>query len=272
MSQLQLNRVSKDIIDHAEQAMVPERGLPKVVDDYFVQRLKEDEIQHAEVDPRLYEGLRATVKGEVLPLYEQFRRETARVRERKQKRKLWQYMLGTAAVVGCLEAIFTRGRSLAPQVMIPSAILTSFIGAIIYTAAQYLDDLQLDRARKRLERSIDGLDRRVQTDVDYDQRRQLLDADVLRAEAMEITNAYENPADFWSDFKKVRELDPTVPSELRALGLPAFERFLKYHVEGQHSEVARQHRFNRLFIEAHEIFVSRDRSGYVLNHLKKGST
>jgi hypothetical protein len=39
-------------------------------------------------------------------------------------------------------------------------------------------------------------------------------------------------------------------------------------VDGQHSEVARQHRFNRLFIEAHEVFVSRDRENYVLDHLK----
>ena len=82
MSQLQLNQVSKDIIDHAEQALVPERGLPKVVDDYFVQRLKQDEIQHADVDSRLYEGLRNTVKIEVLPLYEQYRQETARVRQK----------------------------------------------------------------------------------------------------------------------------------------------------------------------------------------------
>src|SRR5215813_10843410 len=95
MSQLQLTRVSKDIIDHAEKALVPEKGLPKVVDDYFVQRLKEDELQHAEVDSRLYEGLRKMVKAEVLPLYEQFRLDTAPYRERKLHRKIWQYILGT---------------------------------------------------------------------------------------------------------------------------------------------------------------------------------
>jgi len=268
MSQLQLNQVSKEIIDHAEQALVPERGLPKVVDDYFVQRLKQDEIQHADVDARLYEGLRNTVKVEVLPLYEQFRQETARVRERKQRRKLWQYMLGTVVVVEVIEAIFTRGRSFAPQVLIPSAILTSFMGAIIYTAAQYLDDLQVNRARKRLERSIDTLERRVETDVSYDQRRELLDDDVLRAETMEILTHYTDQAEFWRDFQKVREMDPTVPSEIRALKLPAFEKFLKFHVEGERSAVSRQHRFNRLFVEAHEIFISRDREHYVLDHLR----
>ena len=63
-------------------------------------------------------------------------------------------------------------------------------------------------------------------------------------------------------------MDPTVPSEIRALNLPAFEKFLKFHVEGERSAVSRQHRFNRLFVEAHEIFISRDREHYVLDHLK----
>jgi hypothetical protein len=58
---------------------------------------------------------------------------------------------------------------------------------------------------------------------------------------------------------------------MKALNVPAFEKFLKFHVDGQHSEVARQHRFNRLFIEAHEVFVSRDRKNYVLDHLKDSS-
>jgi hypothetical protein len=150
----------------------------------------------------------------------------------------------------------------------PTAILNSFIGFIIYTAAQYVDDLQLNRARKRLEKSLEGIDSKVQTDVEYDQRRQLLDTDVLRAEALEILTQYERPEDFWRDYRKVREMDPTVPAELRSLNVPAFEKFLKFHVDGQHSAVARQHRFNRLFIEAHEVFLSRDREHYAVNHLK----
>jgi hypothetical protein len=268
MSQLQLKTVSKEIIERAEQSLVPEHKLPKVVDDYFVQRLKQDEMQHAEVDARLYEGLRNAVKADVLPLYEQYRRETARFAERKQKRKVWQYIVGTFVSLELLEVILTRGRALAPPVLIPMAILYSFIGFIIYTAAQYFDDLQLSRARKRLEQSLEGLDEKVQTDADYDSRRELLDADVLRAEAMEILTHYDRPEDFWRDYRKVREADPTVPGELKALNVPAFEKFLRYHVNGVQSPVARQHRFNRLFLEAHEVFISRDRENYVPNHLK----
>ena len=66
MSQLQFNKVSKEIIKHAEEALVPEKGLPKVVDDYFIQRLKQDEMQQAQVDPRLYEGLRKLVQAQVV--------------------------------------------------------------------------------------------------------------------------------------------------------------------------------------------------------------
>jgi hypothetical protein len=272
MSQLQLNKVSKEIIRHAEEALVPEKGLPKVVDDYFIQRLKQDEMQYAQVDSRLYEGLRNVVKAEVLPLYALFRQDTARVRERRQKRKLWQFVLGTVGICELLEVILTRGRSIVPQILIPTAILYTFIGFIIYTATQYFDDLQLTRARKRLEKSIEVLETKVHTDADYDNRRELLDSDILRAEALEILSHYERPADFWRDYHKVREADPTLPAEIRALNIPAFERFLKFHADSQFSAPARQHRFNRLFVEAHEVFVSRDRENYVLNNLKRTQT
>jgi hypothetical protein len=268
MSQLQLKRISKEIIEHAEEALIPANGLPKVVDDYFVQRVKQEEMEHAEVDSRLLEGLRSVVKAEVLPLYQQYLLETSRFRERRHKRELWRYVLGTVGSCELLEAILTHGRSMNPSALIPTAILYSFIGFIIYTAAQYLDDLQIGRARKRLEKAIEGLEQRVQTDADYDHRRQLLDSDVLRAEALEILTHYQNPEDFWRDYLRVRQADPSVPTELNALNLPAFNRFLKFHVDGQYSSVARQHRFDRLFIEAHEVLLSRDREKYVLNNLQ----
>lgn len=268
MSQIDLQKASRDIITQAEETVVPQQGLSRVVDDYFIQRLKQDEMQHAEVDPCLYEEMRSVVKAEVLPLYAQHLQETARLRERRQKRKLWQYVLGTVAICEVLGALLTRGRSFAPQVLVPTAILESFLGFIIYAAAQYFDDLQLRHARRRLEMAIAGLQTKVQTDVDYDQRRQLLDADILRAEALEILTHYDRPEDFWRDYLKVRKADPTLPGEAKALNLPAFDKFLKFHVTGQHSATARQHRFNRLFVEAHEAFISRDREHYAASHLK----
>jgi len=268
MSQLQLKSITKDIIDHAEKAMVPQAGLAKVVDDYLIQRFKEDELSHAQVDPKIYDGLRTMVKVEIVPLFARYLAESVRFRERKLNRKLWRYVLGTVAVLELLEALFSRGRSLAPQVLIPTGIFYAFLGFILYTAAQYLDDRHLVRARHRLERSIEGLDRRVQTDVAYDNRRQLLDTDVLRAEALELLAHYERPEDFWRDYRKVREADPTTPAAVQKLRLPAFERFLKFHVDGLDSALAREQRINRLFLEAQEAFVNRDRARYVLDHLK----
>jgi hypothetical protein len=268
MSQLQLNRVSKEIIRHAEESLIPEQGLSRAVDDYFIQHLKQAEMDHAIVDPRLYEGLRTMVKAEVLPLYQQFREQTARFRERKQRRTIWKYVLGTVGILEVLEAIVTHGRSIAPQVLIPTALVYSFIGFILYVAAQYVDDLQVVRARKKLEQSIEGLESKIKTDADYDQRRELVDAGVLHGEAAEIVSHYEKPEEFWRDYCRVREADPTLPGEVKKLDLPPFESFLRFHVEGRYSEAARQHRFNRLFVEAQELFVSRDRSGYVMNHLK----
>ncbi len=269
MSELQVKRVLKDVLDHAEESIVPEKGLAKMVDDFLVQRLKQDELEHAEVDPKLYEGLRQLVKVEVLPVYQEYRLATARIRERKHNRKVWQYVLGTVAALEFIQALITRGRSIAPQVLIPTAILHSFIGFIIYTAAQYIDDRQLAHARKRLEKSLEHLDLKIQTDVDYDNRRQLLDADVLRAEAMEILVHYKDPEEFWRDYGKVREADPTVPSAVKSLNVAAFDHFLKFHADGTFSEAAREHRFNRLFIDAQEVFITRDREKYVLNHLKQ---
>ena len=272
MSELQLKRVTREILDHAEQTLATDKKLPRIVDDYFVQRLKEDELHHVEVDPRLYERMRNLVKGEVLPLYDQFRQGTARLRERREKRTVWQYVIGTVCAFEVLEAILTHGRSLAPQILFPSVILEAFIGFIIYAAAQYIDDVRIARARKRLEKSIELLEGRVETDVNYDQRRELMDADVLRAEALEILTHYESAQDFWRDYRRVREADPTVPSELKSMDLPAFHRFLKYHVEGELSKVARQQRFNRLFIEAHEVFLSRDPESYALKMLKEAKS
>ncbi len=269
MSELQLKKLSRELIDQAERSVIPKERLGQWVDEFFVERLKRAEMEHAEVDPKLYEGLRSIARSDVVPRYQKYRAETERIEERRSRRKLWQYVLGTAVLMEVVEGLLTRGRSILPQVMIPTAIFYSFVGFIIYSAAQYFDDLLLARARKRFENALEGLDNKVQTDVEYDNRRQLLQADVMHAEALEILTHYEEPAAFWADYSKVREADPTSPSAVRALGVVPFEKFLRYHVTGAYSEAARQQRFNRLFLEAQEVFVSRDREGYVVQHLKR---
>lgn len=267
MSQLEFKRVSREIIEHAEKSIAHDSDLPKTVDDYFIQLVKREEMDKAIIDTRLYDCLRKAVRQDVVPLYERYLRETARTRERRQNRKVWQYVLGTVAVIEVLEVFVTRGRSMSPAVFIPTAILNAFLGFILFMAAQYIDDLQLARARKRLDRSLEQLDDKVFIDTEYDQRRELMDHDVLHAETLELLTQYDRAEDFWRDYKKIRIADPTLPAELRALNLPAWEKFLKFHAQSQYSQAAREHRFNQLFLEAQELFISRDRAGYVISHL-----
>jgi hypothetical protein len=181
-------------------------------------------------------------------------------------------VLGTVVVLEVLAAVITRGRSLAPQSLLISSLVNSFLGLLLYTAAQYFDDRQLAAARRRLERSIQNFGHKLQTDIEYDQRRGLLAGDVLQAEALEVLARYTHPKDFWTDYRRAREADPITPAAVRQLNLPAFEPFLKPHAEGQLSSVARQDRFNRLFLAAHEAFIARDREGYVPQHLSPGSS
>ncbi|MFO1501963.1 MAG: hypothetical protein U1G07_26905 [Verrucomicrobiota bacterium] len=268
MSELQLRKISKDLIDRADRGAIPPERLGQWFDDYFVDQLKRAEMEHAEVDTKLYEGLRVLAKAEVLPLYDRFQKETERIRHRRDGRKLWRYVLGTVGVLEILEVWLTRGRSMLPQVLVPTAIFYSFLGFVIYTAAQYLDDRLLTRARREFEAALEGIDQKVLTDVNYDNRRDLMQAEVLRAEALEILLHYERPEDFWRDYQRIREADPTTHAMVAALNAPAFDKFLKFHVQGGHSATARQHRFNRLFLEAQEVFVSRNREHYAMQHLK----
>jgi hypothetical protein len=267
MSQALLQNVSREILDRAEEAAVPPPQLGRLVDDFFVERLKQEELNHSAENARLYEGMSGVLKTELLPLYTEYLATVERIRERKSRRRPWQFVLGTVVTLEILGAFITRGRSLAPQALVMSGIFNGLLGLLIYTATQYVDDRQIAAARRRLEKAILNLGRKLQTDIEYDERRGILEGDLLHAEAVEVLSAYATADDFWRDYRRAREADPTTPAALQRLQLPAFDRFLKNHAEGQMSSVARQDRFNRLFLAAHELFVTRDREGYALRHL-----
>ncbi len=267
--QIQLKEVAREILDRADRSLVSTEHLPQVVDDFFVERLKQDEMKYALIDAKPYDQLRTLVKDRVLPLYQEYRSLVDRMRQRQEGRKPGYYVLGTIALLQVLEALLTKGRSFAPQVLIPTAIVQGFIGFFLYAATQYLEERKITRARKQLEKSIEGLDHSLLTDIEYDNRRALLETEVLRAEAAEILISYPEADSFWRDYLKVRETDPVSPADLTRLNLPAFDKFLSGHAQNRYPPAARQHRFNRLFLEAHDIFISRDRERYVTNHLKK---
>ena len=107
------------------------------------------------------------------------------------------------------------------------------------------------------------MDHKLLTDLQYDNRKKLSDSEVLRAEVLEILTHYSRPEDFWTDYRLVLQKDPATPADLKRLNLPAFEKFLKHHVDETFSAPARQNRFNNLFLEAHDVFISRDRENYI---------
>ena len=196
MSEMQLKKMARDLLEQADQEVIPKQRLGDWLDNYFVGELKRAEMEHAEVDPNLYDGLLRLAQTELAPLYEAYREQRDRILIRRQNRKLWPYVLGTLGILELLESVLTRGRSLLPQLLIPTAIFYSFIGFLIYGASQYIDDLQLRRARNQFQAALERLDRRVQTDSEDDQRRQLMQADVLAAETLEILRPLHAPGRF----------------------------------------------------------------------------
>jgi hypothetical protein len=268
MSRPSLEQVCEEFFERTENALTPASGLPRAVDEYFVERIKQDEITYASIEPGYYEGLRELVKSKVLPVYEEYLMIRAGILGRKHGRKLWAYVLGTVVALGVLEAVLSRARSLVPTLMVFTTFINALLGFAIYSLAQYKDEVLLRRARQQLQHSLAGLDKQLTTDITYDTHRRLMDDEVLKAEAMEIIAEYTNPAEFWRDYLKARQADPVSPQDMRRLQLPAFEKFLKYHADGSCSEVAREHRFNRLFVEAHELFIGKDRARYVMQHLR----
>jgi len=269
MNDLRLKTVCKEIFDRAENGLVLEGGLPKLVDDYFIERVKADELAYAAIDPTRYEALRGQFKKEVLPLYEAYYQIRDRILERKQARRPTFYILGAIGALQVIDLVLTKGKSLLPQILIPTALAQGFIGFVIYALIQYKDDFILRRARRRLEHSLLGLDQRMDTELSYEERRRLMDADVLKGDAVAIVSQYEDPKQFWADYLRVRQTDPTTPSTLAEVCAPAFAQFLRSHLDGTCSAEARQTRFNHLFLLAQELFVAKDRRNYVIEHLQR---
>jgi len=81
-------------------------------------------------------------------------------------------------------------------------------------------------------------------------------------------DGYGTPAEFWRDYYKVRQADPTTVEEAAALGVERFHGFLELHVSGSLSEEARRQRFDALFLLAHKAFLLADRKNYVLKSLQ----
>ena len=147
--QLTLSSAAQDILERAETTLPPEGGFPCLVDDYFIEKLKEDEMKYSYVDHKHYEGLREIIQKEMTPLYNRYFKIREQIAARKQKRSLAGFVFGTIAVLELLELLLTKGRSLIPTILIPTVIMDGFIGFALYALIQYKDDMFAGFARKK---------------------------------------------------------------------------------------------------------------------------
>ena len=234
---------------------------------YFETLVKQDEMTTLWTEPAYYEHLRNVIQKEVLPLYDHYCAIRAKVLERTEQRSWPKYCLGAIGVCLGLELIFTEGRVLRPPMLLPAVLVDGLLGYGLFYLVNFREESALRRARRNLVNSIRELDTQHEVAKRYEVFRTYTGGDLLTAELQLLLASYASPKEFWGDYYKVRQADPTTPAELEKLGSKRFSGFLELHVNGAYSPEARQQRFNALFLLAHKAFILNDRENYVLTML-----
>lgn len=266
MAESTLTEIAAELLERLETSSTRDRH--RVIQDFFVTRLKQDEMALGSVKPGYYAALQGLVIDQVLPLYDRFTQKKEAILARRTRRGLWKYVLGTIVVVEVVEFILTKGRILSPGLFIPSIILEAILGTALYYLATKKDEWEIRYARSLFFEGVKGLDQKLVVDQQYDAFKESSGSDALAlAEAVEIVSHYDRPDEFWRDYLKVRQADPMNRETQNQLGAPAFEPFLIRHINGVYNEVARQRRFDLLFCHAHQLFLERDPQ-YVMNFLE----
>ena len=84
--ELTLEVAAQDLFEKFEKNYIPgSRG--EVVNEYFRQMAKADEMAARIVDPAYYEGLQKIVKQQVLPAYDSYRQRKAEIKHNSENRK-----------------------------------------------------------------------------------------------------------------------------------------------------------------------------------------
>jgi len=267
MSRTNLTDITPELIQRLDSK--GGRNENQIVDDYFVELAKMDEMDGIISQPGHYCALKDIVKRDILPLINQYEAKTMAIELRKDNRKVSRYIIGTILAIEALEAIITRGKSLVPQIMIPSVLLESLLGAGIYGLTNLKDNSALKREEKKLLSGVNGLDKMIQVDQKYESFRQVSGKDkALLAESLEVISKYNDADSFWKDFSKIRSNDPTTEKEIGLLDSPAFKPFLTPHVKGDYNDQARRHRFEGLFIIAQQSFTKKLGPKYIERQLE----
>ena len=267
IAQRTLLDVCMDLFAKLEASLVTNRQ--EFIDAYFATLVKQDEMATLWTEPAYYEHLRTVIQKEVLPLYDRYCALRAKLLERTEQRSWPRYCLWAIGLGLVLELLFTEGRVLRPQTLLPAVVVDGLLGYAVYYLLNFREAAALKRARRNLLNSIRELDTQHEVAKRYEIFRTYTGGELLTAELQLLLASYATPGDFWRDYYTARKADPTTPAALEKLGIKRFNGFLELHVNGAYSPEARQQRFNALFLLAHKAFILNDREHYVLNTLKR---
>jgi hypothetical protein len=258
--------VCLDLFGKLEASLVTNRQ--EFIDAYFATLVKQDEMATLWTEPAYYEHLRTVIQKEVIPLYDRYCVIREELLKRTEQRSWPRYCMWAIGIGLTLELLFTEGRVLRPQILLPAVAVDGLLGYGLYYLVNFRATAALKRARRNLLNSIRELDVQHEVAKRYEIFRTYTGGELLTAELQALLASYTSPDEFWSDYYAVRKADPTTPAELEQLGKKRFTGFLELHVNETYSPEARQQRFNALFLLAHKAFILNDREHYVLNHLQ----
>ena len=242
----------------------------RIIDDYFVELTKREEMDLGTVEPGYFYALKQIVRQDVVPLFDDYVRKRDEIQRRQTQRSPVKYVLGTIVGIETLEMILAKGKVFSPALLILSFIVEALIGFSIFGLAHLKDNRQITGAKTGLLQSLHHLDQRLIVDKQYASFKEIMGSDdLLRAEALEVIGQYSDPNQFWRDYVRVRIADPVTKADHGRLGIAPFDSFLKLHADGVYNEQAREHRFNGLFVLAHQAFLKRDSEHYALDHLSR---
>ncbi len=267
-----LARLSQDLFNTLEEDLSGNRE--KVIDDFMEITMKRDEMNFSLENPTYYEKLRRVLKNDFLPRYNKYSVRKEEIEAKKEKRSLVKYVVGTVLALEILETILTRGKSLSPQILIPSGIFEGFLGGFLYYATNTLDNHKIARARERLFKDVSSLDKKLQIDREYYFRSELAgNVEGFQAEVSQLLSNYSSPEQFWEEYGEVRGVDPTSKTDIQKLTISNdFREFLNPHITGLCNEVARKQRFDNLYVAAQKYFVDTLGPKYTLREFERQDT
>src|SRR3982751_2095524 len=148
--------VSMDLFTKLEASWVTNRD--EFFDSYFATLVKQDEMATLWTEPAWYEHLRTVLVKEVLPLYDRYSAGRAKLVAKMERRSWPKYCLWAIGVLLGLELLFTEGRVLRPQALLPAVAVDALLGFCLYYLANFREASALKRMRKNLVNTIRELD------------------------------------------------------------------------------------------------------------------